>query len=198
VAVSASERAETERGSKRDAILDAALGLFAERGFHGTAVPLIAERAGVGAGTVYRYFASKEAIVNALYQTYKQRLGGLILIGIHDGQSPREQFHVYWTRMAKFALSNPAAFQFLELHHHSPYLDSTSRAMEEKLLSMALEKFAEFRRARIVRDVDPAILMALVHGAFVGLIKASNDHGLTLTPVAIAEAEQCMWEALRA
>ena len=30
---------------KRDAILDAALDLFAERGFYGTAVPLIAERA---------------------------------------------------------------------------------------------------------------------------------------------------------
>ncbi|MEA2752174.1 MAG: Bacterial regulatory protein tetR family, partial [Myxococcales bacterium] len=36
---------------KREAILDAALTLFAERGFHGTSVPDIAQLAGVGAGT---------------------------------------------------------------------------------------------------------------------------------------------------
>jgi AcrR family transcriptional regulator len=50
------------------------LDLFAERGFYGTAVPLIAERAGVGAGTIYRYFDNKEALVNALYQKWKAEL----------------------------------------------------------------------------------------------------------------------------
>ena len=48
-------------GDKREAVLGAALELFVERGFHGTTVPEIAERAGVGAGTIYRHFASKEA-----------------------------------------------------------------------------------------------------------------------------------------
>ncbi|MBA3542140.1 MAG: helix-turn-helix transcriptional regulator, partial [Deltaproteobacteria bacterium] len=36
---------------KRRIILDAALTVFAERGFHGTAVPEVAEAAGVGTGT---------------------------------------------------------------------------------------------------------------------------------------------------
>ena len=44
---------------KREAILEAALELFAERGFHGTAVPLIAAKAHVGAGTIYRHFKDK-------------------------------------------------------------------------------------------------------------------------------------------
>jgi AcrR family transcriptional regulator len=43
---------------KREAIMAAALDLFVERGFYGTAVPEIAEKAGVGAGTIYRYFES--------------------------------------------------------------------------------------------------------------------------------------------
>jgi len=47
-----------DRGDKRETILAAALELFVERGFYGTAVPEIAERAGVGAGTIYRYFES--------------------------------------------------------------------------------------------------------------------------------------------
>ena len=40
---------------KREAILQAALDLFGEYGFHGTAVPQIAEKAGVGAGTTPRH-----------------------------------------------------------------------------------------------------------------------------------------------
>ena len=65
--------------AKREAILDAALSLFAERGYHGTSVPSIAKRAGVGAGTLYRYFENKEKLVNALFLREKreQSLGGL-------------------------------------------------------------------------------------------------------------------------
>ena len=58
-------------GDKREAITAAALELFVERGFYGTAVPEIADLAGVGAGTIYRYFESKEALVNAIYREQK-------------------------------------------------------------------------------------------------------------------------------
>ena len=47
-----------KESDKSTAILEAALALFAERGYDGTPVPLIAEKAGVGAGTIYRYFES--------------------------------------------------------------------------------------------------------------------------------------------
>src|SRR5689334_15289154 len=70
-----SRKVAGDRGDKREAILAAALELFVERGFYGTAVPEIAERAGVGAGTIYRYFESKETLVNELYREQKMRFG---------------------------------------------------------------------------------------------------------------------------
>ncbi|HEY4124317.1 MAG TPA: helix-turn-helix domain-containing protein, partial [Rhizomicrobium sp.] len=51
---------------KRERLLDAALELFELRGFDGVAVPEIAHMAGVATGTIYRYFETKEALVNAL------------------------------------------------------------------------------------------------------------------------------------
>jgi len=54
--------------NKRDDILQAALELFAERQYDGTTVPMIADKAQVGAGTIYRYFESKEVLVNELFQ----------------------------------------------------------------------------------------------------------------------------------
>jgi AcrR family transcriptional regulator len=46
--------------AKREAILRAAVEVFAGEGFRGTDVQVIAERAGVGKGTVYRYFGDKQ------------------------------------------------------------------------------------------------------------------------------------------
>ncbi len=59
-------RADAERNRRR--ILDAAAELFAERGLH-VSLDEVAERAGVGVGTVYRRFADREALVDALLQT---------------------------------------------------------------------------------------------------------------------------------
>src|SRR6478736_3876176 len=81
---------------KREAILEAALELFAERTFDGTAVPLIAERAGVAAGTIYRYFDSKEALVNALYRRWKGALRDALAQAMAVGGTDEERFRLMW------------------------------------------------------------------------------------------------------
>ena len=190
--------AYADQSEKASKILGAALRLFSERGFHGTTVPTIAKEAGVGAGTVYRYFESKEAIVNVLYRTHKKALGALIVGRITPDMSPRVQFGVYWQTMAEFARQQPAAYKFLELHHHAPYLDEDSQAIETQLTAMAAASFERFRQQRVVKDTDARILMAIVHGAFVGLVKACSGTSLVFSEEAVNMAEQCVWEAIRA
>jgi len=185
-------------GSKREAILEAALLLFAERGFHGTPVPLMAKKAGVGAGTIYRYFESKEALVNALYQRWKGRLGELVLTDFQLDASPREQLRQYWTRMCTFVREHPQAFKFLEAHHHGPYLDETSRALEMSILGPALT-FIELAQAKgLIKAGPPEVFLAAVNGILVGLVKASWAGYLELTPEILAQGEACAWEAIRA
>ena len=52
--------------------------LFAERGYDGTTIPMIAEKANVGAGTIYRYFENKEALVNSLFSKSMLQLSEMI------------------------------------------------------------------------------------------------------------------------
>jgi AcrR family transcriptional regulator len=54
---------ERKKQATRIAIRDAAMGLFAERGFNGTTMDQIAEAADVSRATVFTYFATKEDIV---------------------------------------------------------------------------------------------------------------------------------------
>jgi TetR/AcrR family fatty acid metabolism transcriptional regulator len=52
---------------KRRLILDAAVRVFARRGFHHCRVSDVADEAGVAYGLVYHYFESKEEILNTLF-----------------------------------------------------------------------------------------------------------------------------------
>jgi TetR/AcrR family fatty acid metabolism transcriptional regulator len=52
---------------KRRLILDAAIRVFAQRGFHHCRVSDVADEAGVAYGLVYHYFGSKEEILNQLF-----------------------------------------------------------------------------------------------------------------------------------
>jgi AcrR family transcriptional regulator len=56
---------ERKRVATRRAILESAIGLFSERGFEGPTIEQIAAAAGIGKGTVYNYFATKEEILVA-------------------------------------------------------------------------------------------------------------------------------------
>ena len=55
------------KGKLKSRIDEAALHLFAERGVDATPVPMIAERAGVAVGSLYRYYANKNELVARLY-----------------------------------------------------------------------------------------------------------------------------------
>jgi AcrR family transcriptional regulator len=59
--------ASTRGEQTRSTILDAALGLFEERGYDATTMRVIAERAGVSVGNAYYYFDSKEQLIQGFY-----------------------------------------------------------------------------------------------------------------------------------
>jgi TetR/AcrR family fatty acid metabolism transcriptional regulator len=56
------------RGDKRERILQAAVKIFAQSGFHATRVSEIAKAAGVADGTIYLYFESKEELLFSLFE----------------------------------------------------------------------------------------------------------------------------------
>lgn len=186
-----------EVSGKRDSILRAALQLFTERGFHGTAMPLVANLAGVGAGTIYRYFESKEALVNTLYRDWKTLQITSILKDVPTTTPLREQFQIYWNRLVEFACEFPLAFGFLELHFHAPYLDAESRAIEERGQSALIGFFQNCLLQQIVKESPPEMLGAIVMGAYVGLMKASRAGCFELTKEIVDKAEACCWEAIR-
>ena len=191
-------RSSLPTADKYDAILEAALRLFVTRGFHGTAVPDVARKAGVAAGTIYHYFPSKEALVNALYRKWKEAIARAVYTAFPVDGPPREQFAVMWREMATFASEHPEAFVFLELHHHGSYLDAESQRLENGLKEFGAAFVRRAQASGALKHMDPVLLMELIFGAFIGMIRARWEGRLTLDAAAIAAAEAACWDAVAA
>jgi TetR/AcrR family transcriptional regulator, repressor of fatR-cypB operon len=180
---------------KRAALLDAALDLFDERTFHGSAMPELADRAGVAAGTIYRYFPSKEALGNELFRSWKlamaERIGAAAA-----ATTAIEGFGRYWDGVVGFALDHPTAFSFLELHRHDPYLDDESRALVKSIDADVAAFVRRFQRRGEIRKGQAELLVAMVFGAIVGLVKASVAQQRKLDARRIAEARAATWAIL--
>ena len=181
---------------KRRRILDAALRAFAERGYHGTAVPEVAAAGTVSTGTLYHYFASKEILVNEVYRDAKLRLRAALLDGLPEVDVYRIEngqiwFAELWRRLAAFASAEPDAFRFLEMQDHVPYLDAESRKVE---LSVLAPLWLAGRRLHDrTSGVGVDVVIALAWGAFVGLVKASRLGYLKLDARALEQAGAACW-----
>lgn len=186
----------SDPAERRDDILAAALHCFVTQGFHGTAVPEVAKQAGVATGTIYHYFPSKEALVNALYRKWKEQIARMVLTAFPPTGDVREQFRAVWRAMAVFAHEHPQAFAFLELHHHRSYLDAESLAMENRLKDFGAGMVKRAQELGQVKAGPTTLLMELVFGAFNGMMKAHWEGRLELNDEVRELAERACWDTI--
>jgi AcrR family transcriptional regulator len=78
---------------KRQRLVEAAGAVFAEKGYASTRVADIAERAGVGKGTVYEYFSSKEELLFAVFESINADISLRMDAALAAGGSSEEQLH---------------------------------------------------------------------------------------------------------
>ncbi len=81
------------RGNKRPRLVEAACAVFAEKGYASTRVADIADRAGVGKGTVYEYFTSKEELLFAVFESINVDISVRMDQALSAGASTEEQLH---------------------------------------------------------------------------------------------------------
>ncbi len=182
---------------KPGAILAAALGLFAEHGFHATSVPLIAERAGVAIGTLYHYFPSKEAMANELYRRLRREMDRALHRDLPAGVPPPERFRLLWHAAVAYARARPEAFAFLVAHHHGAYLDAASRALDDEVRGRTHDTLEWWRRAGVLKPVPDEVLSAFVDGALQQLIRSAQQGRIDLTPESVDQAAACCWQAIQ-
>jgi AcrR family transcriptional regulator len=182
---------------KEARILEAALDLFVERGFHGTTVPDVARRARVAAGTIYLYFPSKEDLVNSLIAHLKRDLAGALAANVPADAPLTVQFDAIWYTFASWVLEWPRAFTFLDLHWHQPYVTEATQRLWDPAETLLDAHFRAGRREGVYRDLPPAALRAIVCGVFMGAAKFARAGELDLTRSLLVRLRASAWAAVR-
>lgn len=93
---------QIDKAAKRQQIYQAAMELFAQQGMVGTTIQQIADRAGVGKGTVYEYFDSKDDILVAAFQFLRSEMEKTFRTKLEGVEDPRAQLEAVFYGMAEY------------------------------------------------------------------------------------------------
>lgn len=158
------------RRSRRDEILEIAVGLFATHGYHGVSMDDIGAAAGVTGPALYHHFAGKEAMLVAALIPVSESLlhGGRERVARHPEDARAAltdliEFHV------EFALANPAV---IALHlHELDRLPEDLRRQIRRLQRLYVEEWVGVL-GTLRPTLDPPEARVLAHAAF-GLMNST-------------------------
>ncbi len=181
---------------KRFRILEAALRVFSDKGYYGSSIPSIAKEAEVATGTIYVYFKDKQALANELYLYLRDIFRQHVKLG-DDRMTPRERFHTLWQSYIHFGLSHRMELEFIEDHHHAPYLEKETQKAAFEFLNDYSKFLENLVKAGAVKNESLFLLLGMMEGMALGLLHIIWHEHLEPTEENIAKAEQMAWEAIR-
>jgi TetR/AcrR family transcriptional regulator, fatty acid metabolism regulator protein len=155
-------------GPKRDAILRAAIDVFAERGFFNAQVADVARAAGVAAGTVYLYFKSKDDLLVSIFE--RSMRDGLTngRAAVAKLQDPRERLlRLARAHLARLGHDRNLAIVFqVELRQSTKFMERFSATLLRDYLGLIREAIADGQREGLFRaDVKATAMAKMLFGA---------------------------------
>jgi len=185
-----------EKNNKRNVLLNAALELFAEKGFHGAPTSQLAQRAGVGVGTIYRYFTDKDELIRELYHEVRERVHSRVFADPSAGQPLRERYLRAMSRLLRFFLANPLEFRFMEQYYFSPFSgDDDCAAPEEN--ETVRQMLITARAEQVVKEAHISVLQALAFGPLVALAKEHINRNVAVDDEMIRQTVEASWDGLK-
>lgn len=145
--------------------------LVAESGIHGASMSQVAVRAGVGTGTAYVHYESKEALLIAAFVEVKGQLGAAAMRDL-DATKPAENvFAALWRRLYQHLTDDPAVARFLSQIDESPL---RARAHEALTEDDPLTRLAAEMRSHLI-DLPQEIIYELGLAPAIRLVASNTD-----------------------
>ncbi|WP_027389042.1 TetR/AcrR family transcriptional regulator [Chrysiogenes arsenatis] len=180
--------------NKREILLRSALELFSENGFHGTPISQIAGKAGVGVGTIYRYFAGKDELIQELFQELFVKISTQINQGIDDALPIRERFIALFGRLLSHFINEPRQFRFMEQYYYSPYAQHKPEEVGDHERIRLLLQTA--RNSGIFKDLPLPVMESIAFGPIVALAKEHLSGRFQVNDHIANETVLACWDAL--
>lgn len=185
----------TAAGEKRQQLLDAAVRVFARKGFHASRVGDIAEEAGVAHGLLYHYFESKDQLLEEIFrENWSVLLERIAAVEENDEPAEQQLRHIAaillrtWLHLPdvvrvvvqEFGRSAELADRIVEL--------TRPRVAIARVIERGIER-GEFRA-----DIDPTWAATVVYGGIDELLSGWVLGSLPSSEADVAAAEKTLLE----
>jgi len=181
---------------RRTQLLDTAVHVFAEQGYHAASMNDVAEAAGVTKPVLYQHFSSKRELFVELLTAIGDELRDTIAKATTDASGPRQQIEQGMVAYFRFVDSRTDSFRVLfgSGARRDPEFASFARSVEESI--------AESIAQLIVVDGQPAEHRDVLAHGIVGMTETASRHWLAhdRTPDVDTLAEQLSrlaWSGMR-
>jgi AcrR family transcriptional regulator len=183
------EQYDEIRKQKKQLIMDTALELFAENGFHATTMSRVAKKAGVSKGLAYNYFESKQEILDEIIETGFDSIYTHFDLN-HDGVLTRDEFEHFIRNSFKAVGENR---KFWKLYSAIVMQSGIAESMMEKYgdrsqtIMLMLNQFIKNMGSKDPEG-DLMVISSLVKGSLLVVISAPEFFPLKQLEDKVTEA----------
>jgi len=182
---------------KRTAIMESALKLFTERGFHGTSTAQISKEAGVATGTLFNYFPTKEDLINSLYSEVKGELSRIMGKGIETESTFQDKLRKLWSNLINWGVDNQDEFLFVGQFCSSPYITKFTREEVMKEYVFLHKLVNEGIKTGEIRDFSAELTISMFYQGSRAVVNLILDSDPSLDENKIIEdGFQIIWRGL--
>ncbi|MEO1229370.1 MAG: TetR/AcrR family transcriptional regulator [Myxococcota bacterium] len=192
------------REDRRQAIIDAAVEVFAKKGFFGAKVAEIAETAGVADGTIYLYFKSKDDLLISLFEEKMEMIIDDLETTLHSLDSPEDKLRTYIILHLEGVAAQPELMQVLtiELRQSARFIKEYSPKGFGRYLAILGAILEEGQERGLFRqELHPGVFRRALFGAIDEIslewILRGRDHPLPDPKVVGSEIADFILRGLR-
>lgn len=167
------EQFDDIRKQKKQLIMDTALELFAENGFHATSISQIAAKAGISKGLTYNYFKSKDRILDEIMDHGFNKMYKNLDIN-HDGILTEEEFKYFIRQNFGLVRGNLHYWKLFFSLLLQPKVSATFASKYEEKAGPIFHMFYKFIVSAGSCDPEKHLMAmaAMIEGAFLYLVAA--------------------------
>ena len=180
---------------KRRQLLDAAVRVFARKGFHASRVGDIAEEAGVAHGLLYHYFKSKDQVLEAVFHENWSVLLARIASVEETDEPAADQLRHIATIVLRTWLHLPDVVRVvIREFGRSPELEERLGELTQPIDAIQRVIARGIERGEFRKDIDPRFAAAVVYGSIDELLTAWVLGRLPAEEEDVAAAERTLLE----
>lgn len=184
--------------NKQTQLIEAAIDLFAKEGFWNTPTSSIAKHAKVATGTLFNYFESKDALIDAVYLQLKHEWSSSIMENIPEKDGFKAVAEHFWFQFISWSLQNPVRYMLMMQLKLSNLVSAEAQRRQDEELAFGYILIKNGIADGVIKPMDPKYYTLIFMAHMEAAVKYAMENQLRDMPLTkhIATGFEIFWDGV--